>query len=109
MHFEFYFNTFQPGGLAQLEEHLTLNQRVAGSSPAASTLKLPMYLRNDFKRITRNMFQQTMLLPCFTTRGGSVKINLSTDHVAEYLVLVKRPLEPQYCPEAADYLACVEV
>lgn len=28
---------FLTGGLAQLVEHLTLNQRVAGSTPAAST------------------------------------------------------------------------
>ena len=34
------FSTFRIGGLAQLVEQLTLNQRVGGSSPPASTLKI---------------------------------------------------------------------
>ena len=32
------FDKYGRGGLAQLAEQLTLNQRVAGSSPAASTI-----------------------------------------------------------------------
>ena len=34
------FSTVCIGGLAQLVEQLTLNQRVTGSSPVASTLKI---------------------------------------------------------------------
>ncbi len=38
LHFSADFSTVPPRGLAQLVEQLTLNQRVAGSNPAASNL-----------------------------------------------------------------------
>ena len=64
------FSTVCIGGLAQLVEQLTLNQRVTGSSPVASTPKMPVFTTGNQQ--TKEGFAKSQIPAGSNINGKSI-------------------------------------